>query len=399
MKKFCLACLVALIALASCSKKKDTITIKGHVEFADPGYYVCVLSGYGRTADTLAFAPLDENNNYEMTLKVENPGVYALICSYWQNVSIWAEDEDLTVNFRGKDTAKIVIKNPPYVRIYGGEKNELMNELNYNSYRNYQNMIAISQAAYRSEFASEQDKSRLSTSLYEANYKDTQERSLFLLEKYGSSTSAMAIIRTLDPVADEELIETSLQKIEKANPGYAPAAAYREQVAQEREKIMRMKPGQVAPDFTVDTPDGGKVGPQDFRGKILLIDFWASWCGPCRGEVPNLKKYYEMFKDKGVEFLSVSIDNKEEAWRKAMEEEGMTWPQALAPNAGSELTDLYQFSGIPFIILLDQEGKIVAKNLRGETIKETIEYVLGGGSSAPKEKETASTGMTMMGMM
>ena len=106
-----------------------------------------------------------------------------------------------------------------------------------------------------------------------------------------------------------------------------------------------------------------------------------------------------MFKDKGVEFLSVSIDNKEEAWRKAMEEEGMTWPQALAPNAGSELTDLYQFSGIPFIILLDQEGKIVAKNLRGETIKETIEYVLGGGSSAPKEKETASTGMTMMGMM
>jgi len=100
--------------------------------------------------------------------------------------------------------------------------------------------------------------------------------------------------------------------------------------------------------------------------KNLLIDFWASWCGPCRSEIPNVEKLYKGYKDKGLAVLSVSIDKSKKAWLKALEEENMAWPQVDAPKAGKQIMKDYQFSGIPYIILLDKEGKIIAKGLRGE---------------------------------
>ena len=108
-------------------------------------------------------------------------------------------------------------------------------------------------------------------------------------------------------------------------------------------------------------------------GQYTLLEIWASWCGPCRGEIPNVKKAYETYHEKGVEFLSVSIDKDEVAWRKALEDEQMPWCQVLAPQAGKEVKELYQFSAIPFIVVIDREGKIVGKNLRGQILLNKLE--------------------------
>jgi thiol-disulfide isomerase/thioredoxin len=118
------------------------------------------------------------------------------------------------------------------------------------------------------------------------------------------------------------------------------------------------------------------VSPEDYKGKIVVIDFWASWCGPCRNEIPHLKEVYEKYHPQGVEILSVSIDKKEAAWRKALAEEEMAWTQVLAPKAGKQTMKDYQFSGIPFIIILDKQGKIVAKQLRGKKIDEKLDELL-----------------------
>ena len=378
--------LLLLVAAAVVSCRDNKVTIKGHVQFTDPDMQMTLLRFKDHGRDTLAVVPVDENQNYCITVKIDEPGVYDLNCGYWERVSLWAEDEDMTIDFRGVDTAAIKIKNPPFEIIKGSPKNDLMNDLNFNNFRNYQQMIAISQAAYRAAFVSPSDKDGLTKALYDANFADVNAREKYLLERYAGSPSTLAIIRMLDPISEEDLINSALDEIEKAHPGYKPAADMRSQKAEDKERKMRMMVGQPAPLFTCPDSDGNPVGPETFRGKLLLIDFWASWCGPCRGEIPNLKETYAKYKDKGVEFLSVSIDRSEEAWRKALEEEGTPWPQALAPNAGAEVMDMYQFSGIPFILLLDQEGKIVAKHLRGEAIGRTIGDLLDGYMPGEREK-------------
>ena len=132
--------------------------------------------------------------------------------------------------------------------------------------------------------------------------------------------------------------------------------------------------GQEAPDFELVTPEGKRIKRSDLRGKYVLVDFWASWCGPCRKEIPNIKKVYSEFKDKGLQVVGVSIDRSEKSWRKALEEEQMEYLQLL--DSENITSKLYNYNGIPFIILISPEGIILNKGLRGEIIRETISKYL-----------------------
>lgn len=128
--------------------------------------------------------------------------------------------------------------------------------------------------------------------------------------------------------------------------------------------------GHEAPDFELATPEGKPVKLSSLRGKYVLIDFWASWCGPCRKEIPNIKKVYAEYKDKGLQVVGVSIDSSEKAWKKALDEEKMEYLQLGDPK--NITCKLYSYNGIPFIILISPEGIILNKNLRGESIREVI---------------------------
>ena len=101
-----------------------------------------------------------------------------------------------------------------------------------------------------------------------------------------------------------------------------------------------------------------------------MIDFWASWCGPCRKEIPNLKKVYAEYKDKGLQLIGVSIDNSEAAWQKAVKEEQLDYLQLNDPK--NITGKLYNFNGIPFIILISPEGIILEKGLRGTEVGEKV---------------------------
>lgn len=142
-------------------------------------------------------------------------------------------------------------------------------------------------------------------------------------------------------------------------------------------KVLATSIGQVAPEIKLPTPDGKEIALSSLKGKIVLIDFWASWCGPCRKETPNVVKAYAKFKNKGFEIYGVSLDKEKNKWVEAIAKDGITWPQVSDLQYwNSDVVKLYSIEGIPYTVLIDKEGKIIAKNLRGIDLENKLAEVL-----------------------
>lgn len=371
-----LVLLCAFLAPALLFSQPKKIVVSGNVKFNEPRAKMMIYRTDGPEKIIIAEFDVDVNNNFRQEITVDEPGLYYIDCKKWESIGFWAEDENVSVNFRGMDTAKMKIKNPPFHIINGGPKNEVINHLNFINFRNYQMMIAVSQAAYKASFATDLDKEKTTSAFYDANNQDMRDRIKFIAELYSDRTSVIALLRFLNPEKDKELLDKIYATINSKYPNYAPLQKFLRDKEIAAANAKRVSLGSPAPFFEYPTPDGKMVGPKDYKGKVLLIDFWASWCGPCIAEIPNVKKVYEMYKDKGLEVLSVSIDKGSAEWLLALDKIKMPWKQVLATNAGKEITSLYQFSGIPFIVLIDKEGRIVQKNLRGASMENAIKELL-----------------------
>lgn len=367
--------LLIILAVVSCSqvsKKDNTIVIKGKIKFPEPKFAMTIFRSEGFDKKIIDTIKVNADGTFNHTMTVENPGVYNIDCQKWQRLSFWAEDEDLDITFRGKDTAKIVIKKPKYIHINGGKNNDVMNFINFLNIENYEMMIGISQTTYKSLKDDMKKYQAVSGKMYDVLNKNRKAYVKHYAKMFADRNAVIALLRNLHYKKDKELIEEVLSVFEKKNPNYAPLLKYKKDIKEKVAAEMKNKIGSKATPFSFPTPEGKKLGLNDFKGKYLLVDFWASWCGPCRHEIPNIKKVYTKFKDKEFDILSVSIDKSKEKWLQALKEEGMEWSQIQAPESGKQVMKDYQFSGIPYIILLDKEGKIIAKNLRGDKLAEKL---------------------------
>jgi peroxiredoxin len=135
--------------------------------------------------------------------------------------------------------------------------------------------------------------------------------------------------------------------------------------------------GATAPEITMNDPNGKAFSLSQLRGKYVLIDFWASWCGPCRSENPNVVETYHEFKDKNFTVLGVSLDTDKAEWLKAINQDKLSW-QHISDLKGwsSAAVPLYGLNGIPFNVLIDPEGKIIAGNLRGGQLRSKLSQLL-----------------------
>ena len=208
------------------------------------------------------------------------------------------------------------------------------------------------------------------------NNKESKVCLIALFQEYGQSSPVMTVDEHL------EVFDMVLENLKTNFPNSNHITLLEEQI----EIFRPLAYGQPAPDFTLPNQNNQSISLSDFKNKVVLIDFWASWCKPCRMENPKLVKLYEKYSNNDFEIISVSLDgtarqqDSKSAWLKAIKDDNLSAWIHLSELKGWEtyVRELYNFNSIPYTVLVDKEGKIVAKNLRGVDLELRIKKLIDG---------------------
>lgn len=184
---------------------------------------------------------------------------------------------------------------------------------------------------------------------------------------------AMNMAASMELTELEELV-ASLKESNPEHPYVIEIEEMLEPMQKQKAAEGAIEIGKTAPAFTLADKDGNEVSLESFQGKYVFLDFWASWCSPCRQESPNMVKAYKEFGGENFEIVGVSLDKTAEPWLKAIEEDNMTW--TLLHDPQGDVANTYGVQSIPFTLLLDKEGVIVGKNLRGEQLQNKLKELL-----------------------
>lgn len=216
---------------------------------------------------------------------------------------------------------------------------------------------------------------------YDSLIRELEEATVRLIDSMPFSFVALSAVEQLD----EDKYYSYYLKVDSAFSIHYPQSKYFIPFHERVVKMKRLAPGVEAPDIVLPDINGNTRRLSSLRGKYVMIDFWASWCKPCRNENPNVVRLYKKYNSKGFEVFSVSLDglpqqqNPKELWIQAIKEDGLIWPNHVSDLSGwnSPVVAQYEVMGIPFTVLIDKEGRIIGKNLRGEVLENKLKEIFG----------------------
>lgn len=362
LKKYIILASAAALAVGCQGNKTATngnaYTIEGKLQNAAPGQIYLFELGEQQfiARDT---ADISQDGTFSFQGEVKEPTLYRLGLDQQNAMMMVLENKNIKVEADARDlntTAKFE----------NSEDSELFQELNKMVAESRQKEMVLSEQFNQamSEGKTEEAEG------YRKQYLGLQKEIKKFIAKHPQSiVSAFGTLSLVNPQLDFSFADSMLTLYTQ----HIPESRYTKTLTERLSSMRTTAVGSVAPDFTLPTPDGGSMALSELRGKYVLIDFWASWCAPCRKENPNVVKMYNKYKDKGFEIFGVSLDQSREKWLKAVADDKLTWPQVSDLKGWeSSAAQLYQVDAIPQTILLDREGRIIAKGLRGEELEEKI---------------------------
>lgn len=379
MKKILLLLSVTAVMI-SCNKSDGEFTIEGTATGFENGQAIIL-----QKADTVAVGqmnPIDtvkiENGKFEFKGTITEPEVSGLLIEGKGNIDLILESGKIVVSL-DKDT----LRNSKVSGTYSNDELVKYKKDIAVLQKQIQTKAQAFQQANMAKFQEAQQNN--DTVVINALVKENQAIMKPLIDKnynYAESNpkSFLSVILAEGFTYSPDVDFVKIKKIYNGLSSELKNTRHGKVIKQKLDAHEAVEVGKVAPDFSANTPEGKTVSLKQASGKVTVIDFWASWCEPCRKENPNVVALYNEFHDKGLNIIGVSLDNEKdnEKWKQAIAADKLTWTQVSNLKGWADpIAKKYNVTSIPATFILDASGKIVAKDLRGEELKAKVKELLG----------------------